>query len=582
LKDADPAPAETDQVKPESPTAATRQPGVAQPLAMADRFVALQSGGVLNCFRADPSHLRILVISTPKTGNMWVRSLLHYAYGIPVVEIPPDWNPASIGDLGPSWVGHQHFIPTEELVRTLMDERVSVVTTIRHPGDTLVSYIHYLSWWKAAEGDAAYELLMADHGQIGANTEEFVRRYFAGIYVRSKSWAELGAHTLRYEDLAADPMTRLRDLTHRIAPVHEDKLRRSVLLCRADIFRTSGALDPRHVRAATTHQWVRELPPPIISYLKTAEPYLGMCQQFGYDWETRNVDQVFDYAQVDPFHGAMHFANHVPISPILVRTFLDDAPSSVREHGDPTTTGPGSYWDWLVSPDPVGALDPTFPGGLLTNLMMVVHRSRPDLQEEFPDPVSRDRLGYAVWFVGTGFSECSLPWDLVKSVREAIIEHFRRSANEGVSPAATIVGGTVSIDQASTDFLGGSLEGKPGDEVRIELRLSVAQLIERPIVGIALRAPDGRTVFGTNTAILGTPLPDLTAGSSYRVGLSLRIMVSPGKYFVSVGLASYEAGNVVVPIHRCYDATALIVQGTSVFGSSWCPTSIAVSDPVAN
>jgi hypothetical protein len=59
-------------------------------------------------------------------------------------------------------------------------------------------------------------------------------------------------------------------------------------------------------------------------------------------------------------------------------------------------------------------------------------------------------------------------------------------------------------------------------------------------------------------------------------------MVSPGKYFVSVGLASYEAGNVVVPIHRCYDATALIVQGTSVFGSSWCPTSIAVSDPVAN
>jgi hypothetical protein len=101
---------------------------------------------ILNRFPVDPSRLKIVILSSPKTGNTWLRWLLRYAYGIQVVELPLEWAPGCTDDFPPSFVTHQHLFPSESLVRWLVESRAVVLTTIRHPADTFCRIFHYVKW----------------------------------------------------------------------------------------------------------------------------------------------------------------------------------------------------------------------------------------------------------------------------------------------------------------------------------------------------------------------------------------------------------------------------------------------------
>src|SRR5437762_385610 len=84
--------------------------------------------------------LKILIVSTPKTGNTWLKSLLAVAYDLPVVEFPlpefwRDFDAKQFDRLGPKWVAHQHLLPYDALVNWIRQRNVVLVTTIRHPGD---------------------------------------------------------------------------------------------------------------------------------------------------------------------------------------------------------------------------------------------------------------------------------------------------------------------------------------------------------------------------------------------------------------------------------------------------------------
>lgn len=102
-----------------------------------------------------------MILSCPKTGNAWLRQLLHFAYGVPIVGLPGEWSEATGRSLPEAFVGHQHFAPTERLVRWIAENDVTVLTTIRHPGDTLLSYFHYARW-QEANHDASFAALRAD------------------------------------------------------------------------------------------------------------------------------------------------------------------------------------------------------------------------------------------------------------------------------------------------------------------------------------------------------------------------------------------------------------------------------------
>jgi hypothetical protein len=383
--------------------------------------------GILNRFRAKPPGLRVAIFSTPKTGNAWLRSLLCKGYGLPDVHLRPDRSLRSFSDLGPSWVSHQHFFPSVELVGTLIREGITVLSTIRHPGDTLVSLFHFIQSSPTPPESPGSDLLLKDKGAIGAHTEEYARIHFPAVYSHSLVWAEIGAHVVRYEDLYADPFGQLRELAALLGPAPEENLRRAVLLCRPDIFRASRELDPRHIRAAKPQQWKSELPASIVEHLRSAEPIVEMSRRFGYDWDRDRVCAAFDYASIDPFRGARHFRNGVPIAPFMVRVLADDAPAAIREGADLTATGPGSFWEWLCLPSPLAGAEPALPGLLLTNLMAAIYRTRDDLRKRYPDIVRCDRFNFAWLFLCSCSAEYELPWEVVQPVQRALTGYLNKT-----------------------------------------------------------------------------------------------------------------------------------------------------------
>ena len=94
-----------------------------------------------------------------------------------------------------------------------------------------------------------------------------------------------------------------------------------------------------------------------------------------------------------------HFDNGVPFVPILGRllaSVLPEKRACWRQVLD--TSSPDCFFRWAnaaAEEDPSGS--DAIP--LLTNLAVFVHKFRPDLQAEFPDPFDRNRLGYAAWFL---------------------------------------------------------------------------------------------------------------------------------------------------------------------------------------
>ena len=88
------------------------------------------------------SPTRIAVISSPRSGNTWIRFLLSSIYGLEQVAVfDPfafDWASA------PSRCLFQtHWHPTGRLVETLERHQFRVVVSARHPLDLLISILHF-------------------------------------------------------------------------------------------------------------------------------------------------------------------------------------------------------------------------------------------------------------------------------------------------------------------------------------------------------------------------------------------------------------------------------------------------------
>jgi hypothetical protein len=163
---------------------------------------------ILNRFPVDPDKLKIIILSTPKTGNTWLRWLLHEAYRIEIVDLPEEWAPGCADDLPSRFVTHQHLFPSESLVRWLVESGAVVLTTIRHPADTFLSYFHYVKWCDGGL-DPSAAMLKEDGDRPGKNALSYITDSFPQSYAISLAWAKLGSQIVRYEDLLIE-MSRPR------------------------------------------------------------------------------------------------------------------------------------------------------------------------------------------------------------------------------------------------------------------------------------------------------------------------------------------------------------------------------------
>jgi hypothetical protein len=388
---------------------------------------------ILNGFPVDPDRLKIVILSAPKTGNTWLRWLLHYTYEIPIVELPPEWAPGCADDLPPRFVTHQHLFPSESLVRWLGESRVVVLTTIRHPADTFLSLFHYVKWHEAGL-DRTAAMLKEDGDRPGKNALTYINYTFPQIYSISLAWAKLGSHVVRYEDLVVDPLSQLREVTSKIVPLGEERLKAAVFLCKPEQLTRPGLVDPRQLRTRSAGRWIQELPSEIVDAMARIQPYVSACKTYEYDWSRSALEPSgYDYDKIDPFRGHDRFDNGELIGPSLAKIYLHEVPNASAQWPDPWVTEGESFWNWLRAPSPLASLNPDLPAGTLTNIMVMLYNLRPDLQLAFRNPAASDRMGFTMWFLGQAQSEYEIAWGLIGPVLQSFCDYLNSKSGDLVS-----------------------------------------------------------------------------------------------------------------------------------------------------
>jgi Wzt C-terminal domain len=529
---------------------------------------------ILNRFPVDPDRLKIVILSAPKTGNTWLRWLLHYAYKIQIVELPEEWAPGCADDFPPRFVTQQYLTPGKSLVRWLVESRAVVLTTIRHPADTFLSYFHYVKWHDDAGSDSSAAMLKQDGDRPGKNALKYVTYSFPQSYAISLAWAKLGSHVVRYEDLLVDPLLQLREVTSKIVPLDEERLKAAVFLCKPEQLTRPGLVDPFHLRTRFARRWIQELPSEIVDAMAGLQPYASACKMYEYDWSRSALEPSgYDYDKIDPFRGHDRFDNGELIGPSLAKIYLHEVPNASARWPDPWVTEGESFWNWLRAPSTSASLNPDLPAGTLTNIMVMLHNLRPDLQLAYRNPAGSDRKAFAVWFLGRAQVEFEIAWGLIEPVLQSFCDYLNSKSGDPVirQPAGRIIQLTVlNAHGAQTNSF------RCADCLQIELEFQLDEPVDRPLIQYSLCSVNGEVVFGTNSKLLGTTLPRLAPGRYvYRIISTLSIQ--PQNCLVYVGLACLNSADSVVPIDRMCCQERITVTGGDSQGTAWCSTRIAMT-----
>jgi hypothetical protein len=185
------------------------------------------------------------IVSTPRSGNTWLRSLLTGAYAAPDLAIH---NPADTDwtALPRDCVIQVHWHRTPAFLRTLQDAGFRVVTMRRHPLDVLLSILQFCQHdrstlrWLDGENGNERPIYGAMPGSAAFADYAAGRRAAALLSVSTEWWQAPDVCRLRYEDLVADPAGAfdrvVQELGHRPRrPTREVTLRVSAAGLRARV-----------------------------------------------------------------------------------------------------------------------------------------------------------------------------------------------------------------------------------------------------------------------------------------------------------------------------------------------------------
>jgi hypothetical protein len=174
-------------------------------------------------FETAPTILRLAIVSTPRSGNTWLRHMLSSTFAMHELD---RHRPSDVpwGDLPERCVLQIHWLREAPFASLLERHSFRVVTLARHPLDMLISLLHWVvrcphpeSVWTdnpALGGDRGTEVLL-----LGASptSEAFLAwacspRAVALLSVSLQWWDAPGCIGVRYEDLvrsAPDELQRI-------------------------------------------------------------------------------------------------------------------------------------------------------------------------------------------------------------------------------------------------------------------------------------------------------------------------------------------------------------------------------------
>ena len=376
----------------------------------------------------DPNTLKIMIVSTPKTGNTWLKHLLAHIYELPAVDVGLEFQVAEVEALGARRVTHQHYPPRADLLDWAEQNDVVFVTTIRHPGDVLVSMFHFFRRHanRLALDDPA-QILVRDGDEMGEHTAAFLMAE-AGFVVHlnlSLAWMRSARpHVVRYEDLWRDPTTALQNLTAAIIEAPLDRIEYAVELCDIDLMRNTLSGGPEFFRKGSVGDWKSVLPPEIADILRHTEPYPTQFAELGY---TLDQDDPLTTLPQKPrvsrnsLEDIGHFDNGVPVPQIAVKLYgLLDPTWRRRWLAVEQATTPDSFYAWLNAP---ADEDPCGPGALpvVTNLAEFISRTRPDIRALFPDVFGQDRSKFVAWYVQAAQAKYDLDEVFITPMQDALL-----------------------------------------------------------------------------------------------------------------------------------------------------------------
>jgi len=381
----------------------------------------------------DPD-LRILILSTPKTGNTWLRHLLAGVYRLPQFYVPPPIDCASLDKAGERWVTHYHTRPNPELLSWIRRNRAVVITTIRHPGDVLISLYHHVHDFRSETIDQDFLRGMLSTGfeRRGITTYAADQPFSADLDCSLEWMACEGTHTVRYEDLRADPVAALRELTSRIHPAPLERIEAAVEMCDIDVMRRRAGNFGGFFRQGRIGDWRQMLAPDVIELFRSQHPYATQMARLGYSTEPADAAPPMRVpARRHPMTTLGRFENGVTVAPVLVQCFFW-ALYEQREVWERqlAATGPGSFYDWLRAPAPVAgeALYEALP---ISNIAAFVYQQRPDVRLVYKDLSSGDRYEYVRWFLRHAGKDFGLDAAIVNRQRANVLRWAKASTDVG-------------------------------------------------------------------------------------------------------------------------------------------------------
>ncbi|MHB8645405.1 MAG: sulfotransferase domain-containing protein [Thermomicrobiales bacterium] len=364
----------------------------------------------------DLSTLKILILSPAKTGNTWMKNLLATIYDLPIVYVGVTLDPAlpAIEGLGERWIAHQHWPLTADLLRWGSENNATFVTTIRHPGDTLISLYHYCRNSAIRRGlDDLVDLMNLDRLVTGEPADDStvvgkhllwcMEEQFAYALEQSLTYLRVSEMLpIRYEDLWRDPVSALTWLTERIASVPRDRIERAIEACDISLMRAMAGEGRDFFRKGEVGVWRTELPPDVIELFRHVEPYPTYSALLGYTFDRDDPltsapakPRTFD----NPLRDVTHFANGVPVPPVVAKLYLSvDSEKSKRWRPITDIDAPDSFFAWITAPADAD-LYRSGDDPVITNLAAYLHHTEATLRQMFPDPFGADRRAYFCWFV---------------------------------------------------------------------------------------------------------------------------------------------------------------------------------------
>jgi hypothetical protein len=354
-------------------------------------------------FRAtgNPSNaqIRILILSTPKTGNTWLLNLLAAMYDLPKLGLVCPFDRTQASSLGDRWILFHHFMPDPPIVEWINEMQPFVLTTVRHPGDVLISLYHHIHNFAAASIDQRKVKAMLDspyerHGIYPPATHTFREELECSL-----AWKRTGlSRIVRYEHLRLDTLRTLTSLANWIHPVKQARIEQAIERCDIELMRKLHEEHRQFFRSGEVGQWKGGLSPEVLDFLAT-EPYRSQLAELGYSPGAQDYPPTPEALPArNPFRRSPVFANGAVVAPIIEACYLSLDPATNALWPPVGDVGPGSFFSWLTGPsDLLG--QGLYSGLPLSRLAHYIYRNRPDLERAFPDLTGPDRLGYAQWFV---------------------------------------------------------------------------------------------------------------------------------------------------------------------------------------